>query len=71
MNNYFRNSVELAINIYDMKQYVCKVCGWVYDEAKGDPDSGIAPGTDFEDLPEDWTCPLCGVGVEDFEEESE
>jgi rubredoxin len=54
-----------------MKKYVCTVCGWVYDEAKGDPDSGIAPGTDFEDLPEDWTCPLCGVGVEDFEEESE
>ena len=48
-------------------KYVCKVCGYVYDEALGDPDNGIAAGTKFEDLPEDWTCPLCGAMKEDFE----
>ena len=51
-----------------MKKYVCKICGYVYDPAAGDPDNGIAPGTAFEDLPADWVCPLCGVGKEDFEE---
>ena len=51
-----------------MKKYVCQVCGYVYDEAAGDPDRGIAPGTNFEDLPDDWTCPLCGVGKDQFEE---
>ena len=45
-----------------MKVYTCTVCGWVYDEAAGDPDNGIAPGTKWEDLPDDFVCPLCGVG---------
>jgi rubredoxin len=49
-----------------MKKYVCDVCGWVYDPAIGDPDSGIAPGTAFSDIPDDWECPECGVGKEDF-----
>ena len=44
-----------------MEKYVCDVCGYVYDEAAGDPDNGIAPGTRWEDLPEDFVCPLCGV----------
>ena len=52
-----------------MKKYVCNICGWVYDEATGDADNGIAPGTKFEDLPDDFVCPLCGVGKEDFSEE--
>lgn len=52
-----------------MKKYVCNICGWIYDEAMGDPDNGIAPGTAFEDLPDDFVCPLCGVGKEDFSEE--
>ena len=43
-----------------MKKYVCDVCGYVYDEAAGDPDNGIAPGTRWEDLPDDFECPLCG-----------
>jgi len=47
--------------------YECGVCGWTYDEAAGDPDSGIAPGTRFEDLPADWSCPACGVGKDEFE----
>jgi flavin reductase (DIM6/NTAB) family NADH-FMN oxidoreductase RutF/rubredoxin len=52
-----------------MDKYVCKVCGYVYDPEKGDPDGGIAPGTNFEDIPDDWVCPICGVGKEDFEKE--
>ncbi len=51
-----------------MKKYECTVCGFVYDEAIGDPDNGIAPGTKWEDLPADYTCPLCSVGKEDFQE---
>ena len=43
-------------------KYVCNVCGYVYDEAVGDPDNGIAAGTKWEDLPDDFVCPLCGVG---------
>ena len=50
-----------------MKKYVCDVCGWEYDEAKGDPDNGIAPGK-FEDLPDDFVCPLCGAGKDSFSE---
>ena len=49
-----------------MKKYVCDVCGWEYDPAVGDPENGIEPGTAFEDLPEDWVCPLCGVGKVQF-----
>ena len=49
-----------------MKKYVCDVCGYVYDPAIGDPDSGIEPGTACEDIPEDWECPDCGVTKEDF-----
>ena len=50
-----------------MKKYECTVCGWVYDPEVGDPDGGIEPGTAFEDIPEDWVCPLCGATKEDFE----
>lgn len=49
-----------------MKKYVCDVCGWEYDEEVGDTAQGIAPGTKFEDLPDDFVCPLCGVGKEEF-----
>ena len=51
-----------------MKKYVCELCGYVYDEELGLPEAGIAPGTKFEDLPEDFECPLCGVGKDSFEE---
>ena len=50
-----------------MDKYICRVCDWVYDPEIGDPEHGIAPGTKFEDIPDDWVCPLCGVGKEDFE----
>ena len=49
------------------KRYTCTVCGYVYDPQKGDPDSGVAPGTAFEDLPGDWTCPECGAATDAFE----
>lgn len=49
-----------------MKKYICDVCRYVYDPEVGDPENGIAPGTAFEDIPEDWVCPLCGVGKDDF-----
>lgn len=52
-----------------MKKYVCEPCGYVYDPEIGDPDNGIAPGTAFEDLPEDWVCPICGVGKDEFQPE--
>ena len=47
-------------------KYVCNVCGYVYDPQIGDPDSGIAAGTPFEEIPDDWACPICGVTKEDF-----
>ena len=46
-----------------MKKYIC---GYIYDPAEGDPDNGVAAGTSFEDIPEDWLCPLCGVGKDQF-----
>lgn len=51
-----------------MSKYRCKVCSYVYDPTIGDPDSGIEPGTNFEDLPGDWVCPVCGASKEEFEE---
>ena len=54
-----------------MKKYRCTVCEWVYDPAVGDPDGGFAPGTQFEEIPEDWVCPVCGVGKDMFEEVAE
>ena len=50
-----------------MKKYICPPCGFVYDPAIGDPDGGIAPGTAFEDIPDDWVCPVCGATKEIFE----
>ena len=49
-----------------MDKYICDICGYIYDPAVGDPDGGIAAGTAFEDIPEDWVCPVCGVGKDDF-----
>jgi flavin reductase (DIM6/NTAB) family NADH-FMN oxidoreductase RutF/rubredoxin len=52
----------------DMKKYECSVCGYVYDPSEGDPENGITAGTAFEDLPEDWVCPICGASKDDFRE---
>jgi rubredoxin len=51
-----------------MKKYICIACGYIYDPEVGDPDNDIDPGIDFDSLPEDWVCPLCGVGKDQFEE---
>ena len=51
-------------------KYVCTVCGYIYDETTGDPDNGLAPGTAWADVPEDFVCPLCGVGKDMFEPEA-
>jgi len=53
-----------------MKRYICSVCGYIYDPQKGDPDNDIKSGTAFESLPDDWVCPECGAGKEDFEPET-
>ena len=50
-----------------MAKWKCIVCGYIYDEEEGDPNNGIAPGTKFEDLPDDWVCPLCGASKDMFE----
>lgn len=51
-----------------MSKWVCTVCGYIYDPTVGDPDRGVAPGTAFEAVPQDWVCPDCGVGKDAFEE---
>lgn len=56
---------DVTATIY--RTWMCVVCGFIYDEADGLPEEGIAPGTRWEDIPDDWTCPDCGVGKEDFE----
>jgi rubredoxin len=50
-----------------MSSWECTICGYIYDPAKGDPDAGISPGTSFENIPEDWICPDCGVSKDMFE----
>jgi rubredoxin len=50
-----------------MKKYRCIMCSYIYDPALGDPDNGVKPGTSFEDIPDDWVCPDCGVGKDSFE----
>lgn len=52
-------------------KYVCELCGYVYDAVLGDPENGVDAGTDFEDIPEDWSCPLCGAGKDDFEAQND
>jgi rubredoxin len=49
-----------------MDKYECSICGYVYDPAAGDPDNGVAPGTKFEDVSEDWVCPVCGAPKSEF-----
>ena len=54
-----------------MQKWECDICGYVYDPEKGDEEHGIAPGTAFEDLPDDWTCPLCGVDKSNFKKKED
>jgi len=60
-------SIHGEKDMSDMKAYQCIVCGFIYEEAKGLPEDGIAPGTRWEDIPADWECPDCGVAKADFE----
>lgn len=61
---YIKEEKEAKI----MKKYQCSVCGYIYDPEKGDPENGIKPGTPFEELPDTWTCPVCGAEKSEFEE---
>lgn len=71
------NTVEIAVEEEiltektrkKMDRYVCIPCGWVYDPEEGDPENGVAPGTPFEEIPDEWLCPACGVGKDYFEKE--
>ncbi len=53
-----------------MDKYVCSICDYVYDPAAGDPDNDVPPGTSFDNLPEDWECPICSAGKDAFDKES-
>lgn len=64
--NKDENAIRKKIKEVFIMKYVCDVCGWVYDEEEGYPEGGIAPGTKWEDLPEDFVCPLCFVGKDQF-----
>lgn len=55
-----------APDAMETRQWICDICGWVYDEALGEPEHGLAPGTRFEAIADDWSCPECGVGKGDF-----
>ena len=52
-----------------MEKYICDVCGYVYDPEQGDPENGVEPGTAFKDMPDDWTCPVCGADKDQFSPE--
>ena len=69
MDQYIKLKIPIFGNkLYEtMKKYKCNVCGYIYDPVEGDPDSGIPPGTAFEDVPDEWVCPVCGVRKSDFE----
>ena len=60
-------SEEAQATVSEFRTWMCLICGWIYDEALGDPEHGVAPGTRWEDVPMNWTCPECGARKEDFE----
>jgi rubredoxin len=59
-------AVSEVIELIEYKSWVCLICGWIYNEEDGLPEEGIAPGTRFAAIPEDWRCPLCDVGKAEF-----
>ena len=69
MANYATFSKEglKKLSDKDYKVWMCIICGWIYEEEKGAPEEGIAPGTRWEDIPDDWECPDCGIGKSDFD----
>ena len=66
---YIENEKTKKKEVKKMDKYVCDVCGYIYDPEKGDPDHGVEPGTSFDDVPDDWVCPVCGAGKESFSKE--
>lgn len=58
--------IFVVVHSWLMQKYECSICGYVYDPEEGDPDQGVPSGTAFEDLPDEWVCPLCGASKEDF-----
>jgi rubredoxin len=69
LNYSFYFWVNNKQNLFAMQKYKCSVCGHVYDPNEGDPMADVKPGVPFEELPGDWTCPICGAGKEDFDPE--
>ena len=67
---YIKEEKEEKKEVLKMVKYRCTVCGYTYNPEKGDPDSGIDPGTPFEEIPDDWVCPVCGAGKDQFKEEA-
>lgn len=66
-DRYVQIVQEVMVNMEEYQdRYICTVCQWVYDPTVGDPSEGIGPGVRFEDLPEDWVCPVCGAGKDEF-----
>ena len=63
----FVHCSELIKQVIESRTWMCLICGWIYDEAAGDPEHGIAPGTRWEQVPMNWTCPECGARKDDFE----
>lgn len=59
--------LKIKVSGMDMAKYICVICGYVYDESKGDPENNIAPNTLWADVPDDWVCPDCGVTKDDFD----
>jgi rubredoxin len=55
-----------VLSVETEQQWICESCGWIYDPDEGDPDGGIEPGTRFDDIPDDWFCPVCGARKKDF-----
>jgi len=67
MIEYTHIYITHLLEVLAMEKWKCAVCGYVYDPETGDPDGGIAAGTKFEDIPDDWVCPVCGASKEEFE----
>lgn len=66
-NNNYIIYIVVGRRVINMKKYFCNPCGYTYDPEKGDPEHGIKPGTAFEDLPDDWVCPICGIDKSMFQ----
>lgn len=67
IKSFYSTRLSDCDTVMEHKTWMCLICGWIYDEAQGDPEHGIAPGTKWEDVPMNWTCPECAARKEDFE----